>query len=90
MENEIKYTEEVYIQVGWVADVTRFIEYNANKALQNLGFEPYYEDGVSEKVNPIVMNGISTESSNHDFFSSVGNSYLMGEAEAMEEDDYDF
>lgn len=90
MENEIKFTEDVYTQVGWVGDVTTFIKYNANKALQNLGFEPHYEDGVAENVNPIVMNGISTETSNTDFFSQVGNGYLMGEAEAMEEDDYDF
>lgn len=90
MENEIKYTEEVYTQLGWVGDVLKFVKYNANKALQNLGFEAYYEDGVAEKVNPIVMNGISTETANTDFFSQEGNGYLIGEAESMEQDDYDF
>src|SRR5690625_473034 len=62
MENEEQYTEEVYSQIGWVNDVKTFIKYNANKALQNLGFEAFYEEGMPEKVNPIVMNGISTES----------------------------
>lgn len=90
MQNEEKFTAEVYDQIGWTQDVKTFIQYNANKALQNLGFEPFYKEGTAENVNPIVMNGISTESSNHDFFSQVGNSYLMGESEAMEEDDYDF
>lgn len=90
MENEKRFTEEVYGQVGWVDEVLTFVEYNANKALQNLGFEAFYEGGIAEKVNPIVMNGISTESTNHDFFSQVGNSYLMGESEAMDEEDYDF
>lgn len=90
MENEKRFTEEVYSQVGWVDEVLTFVEYNANKALQNLGFEAFYEGGTAEKVNPIVMNGISTESTNHDFFSQVGNSYLMGESEAMDEEDYDF
>lgn len=90
MENEIKFTQEVYSQVGWIDEVLTFVKYNANKALQNLGFEAFYEEGIAEKVNPIVMNGISTESTNHDFFSQVGNSYLMGESEAMEEKDYDF
>ena len=90
MQNEEKFTGEVYSQIGWSKDVKVFIQYNANKALQNLGFEGIYEKGTPEKVNPIVMNGISIESSNHDFFSQVGNSYLMGESEAMEEDDYDF
>lgn len=90
MKNEERFTEEVYSQVGWTKDVKTFIRYNANKALQNLGFESFYEDGTPESVNPIVMNGVSTESSNHDFFSQVGNSYLMGESEAMDDDDYDF
>lgn len=90
MENEDKFTEEVYSQVGWANDVKTFVKYNANKALQNLGFDAFYQEGLPEHVNPIVMNGISTESSNHDFFSQVGNSYLMGESEAMDEDDYDF
>ena len=90
MENEDKFTEEVYSQVGWTNDVKTFVKYNANKALQNLGFDAFYQEGMPEHVNPIVMNGISTESSNHDFFSQVGNSYLMGESEAMDEDDYDF
>lgn len=90
MKNEDKFTDEVYSQLGWTNEVKTFVKYNANKALQNLGFEAFYQDGMPEHVNPIVMNGISTESSNHDFFSQVGNSYLMGESEAMDDDDYDF
>ena len=90
MKNEEIFTDEVYSQIGWTNEVKTFVKYNANKALQNLGFEAFYQDGMPEHVNPIVMNGISTESSNHDFFSQVGNSYLMGESEAMDEDDYDF
>src|SRR5574344_896267 len=88
--NEVAYIKDIYTQIGWVNDVLLFVRYNANKALQNLGFQPIFEDAIPENVNPIVMNCISTESSNHDFFSKVGNSYLMGEAESMEEDDYDF
>ena len=64
MKNEEKFTKEVYTQVGWTSEVMTFVKYNANKALQNLGFEPFYKDGMAELVNPIVMNGISTESSN--------------------------
>jgi ribonucleoside-diphosphate reductase beta chain len=41
-------------------------------------------------VNPLVMNGISTSGTNHDFFSTVGSNYLIGEAEATTDDDYDF
>jgi ribonucleoside-diphosphate reductase beta chain len=35
------------------------------------------------------MNGISTGTSNHDFFSQVGNGYLLGHVEAMNDSDYD-
>ena len=90
MENEDRYTEELYNQVGWTQEVKVFIRYNANKALQNLGFPPFYEEATAEQVNPIVMNGLSTDTSNHDFFSQVGSGYLMGQVEAMAEDDYDF
>ena len=87
--NESKFTEELYDGVGWTEDVKVFLRYNANKALQNLGFDPIFPD-TSEDVNPIIMNGISTSSSTMDFFSSVGNSYLLGDAESMEDEDYDF
>ena len=88
MENELAYTETLYDQVGWTDDVKIFVKYNANKALQNLGFEPLFPEGTAEAVNPVVMNGISVETSNHDFFSQVGSGYLMGQVEAMTDDDY--
>lgn len=90
MENEMAYTEDVYDQVGWTDEVKTFVKYNANKALQNLGFDPFFPDAQAEDVNPIVMNGLSTDTTNHDFFSQVGSGYLMGQVEAMDDDDYDF
>ena len=90
MENELLYTEEVYDQIGWTNEVKTFVKYNANKALQNLGFEAFFPDASAEQVNPIVMNGLSTDTTNHDFFSQVGSGYLMGNVEAMADDDYDF
>ncbi len=90
MDNEMKYTEDLYDQVGWTNEVKTFVKYNANKALQNLGFEAFFPDSSAEDINPIVMNGLSTNTTNHDFFSQVGSGYLMGEVEAMGDDDYDF
>ena len=87
-ENEEKYTEMLYDELGWTEEVKTFLRYNANKALMNLGQDPLFPDS-SEDVNPIVMNGISTGTSNHDFFSQVGNGYLLGQAEAMKDSDYD-
>lgn len=90
MENELAYTEEIYSQIGIAEDVKTFVRYNANKSLQNMGFPAYYEHADLDDVNPIVMNGISIETSNHDFFSQVGAGYLMGNAESMADEDYDF
>ncbi|GLB47168.1 ribonucleoside-diphosphate reductase [Philodulcilactobacillus myokoensis] len=86
--NEVKYTHLLYDQVGWTDKVLTFIRYNANKALMNLGQEPLFDDTAAD-VDPIVMNGISTSTANHDFFSQVGNGYRLGRAESMKDSDYD-
>mgnify|MGYP001940146244 FL=1 len=86
-ENEMEYASTIYDQLGWTDKVGTFMRYNANKALQNLGFAPFFPD-TAEDVDPLVMNGISTGTSNHDFFSQVGNGYRLGMVEAMSDDDY--
>ena len=87
-ENEVKYAEDLYDEIGWTERVKVFLRYNANKALQNLGFDPLFPDTAND-VDPVIMNGISTGTSNHDFFSQVGNGYLVGMVESMEIDDYE-
>ena len=47
MENEIKYTKLIYHESGFEEEVINFLQYNANRALENLGFEDYY------KVKPV-------------------------------------
>ena len=69
--------------------VLTFVRYNANKALQNLGFDSLFSD-TAEDVNPIVMNGLSTGTANHDFFSQVGNGYRVAPIESMSTEDYDY
>ncbi|WP_299831768.1 class 1b ribonucleoside-diphosphate reductase subunit beta [uncultured Metabacillus sp.] len=88
-ENEVKYTEYLYNEIGWTNDVKVFLRYNANKALMNLGLSPLFSD-TADDVNPIVLNGLSTGTNNHDFFSLVGNGYLMSAAEVMKDSDYDY
>lgn len=88
-ENEMKYTEFLYDDVGWTEDVKIFVRYNANKALMNLGFSTLFSD-TADDVNPIVLNGLSTGTTNQDFFSSVGNGYLMSVVEDMKDSDYDY
>lgn len=88
-ENEEKYTNDLYAKTNWTDEVLTFLRYNANKALMNLGQETAFPD-TADDVNPIVMNGISTSTANHDFFSQVGNGYRLGQVEAMQDDDYQF
>ncbi|WP_420821005.1 ribonucleotide-diphosphate reductase subunit beta [Shimazuella alba] len=44
MENEYRYTEDLYTSIGLDHEVKVFLHYNANKALMNLGLEPTIED----------------------------------------------
>lgn len=88
-ENEVKYTKDLYDEIGWTEDVKVFLRYNANKALMNLGLSPLFTESA-EDVNPIVLNGLSTGTTNHDFFSAVGNGYLMSAVEVMKDEDYDY
>lgn len=88
-ENECKYTEYLYDEIGWTEDVKVFLRYNANKALMNLRLSPLFQDSADD-VNPIVINGLSTGTTNHDFFSAVGNGYLMSAVEDMKDSDYDY
>src|SRR5699024_2889190 len=87
--HEVKYTEEIYDSIGWTEDVKRFVEYNANKALSNMGLDPVFTTTVDD-VNPTVMQRLDTGAANHDFFSMAGNGYIVGKVEANTEDDYAF
>ncbi|QCO56508.1 class 1b ribonucleoside-diphosphate reductase subunit beta [Pseudorhodobacter turbinis] len=88
-EIEAKYTAELYDGIGLSEDVKAFLHYNANKALQNLGYEALFPPAACE-VNPAIMAALSPDSENHDFFSGSGSSYVIGKAVATEDDDWDF
>ena len=86
--NEESYTETIYTAIGLAADVKSFVRYNANKALMNLGLEPKFEE---EEVNPIVLNGLSTKTKQHDFFSKKGNGYVRTtNVEPLRDEDFVF
>ncbi len=85
-ENELKYTEEIYTEVGLTAEVKEYVRYNANKALMNLGFDPIFE---VKQVNPIVLNGLNTETTQHDFFSKKSTNYEKAtEIVHLKDDDF--
>ncbi|PJE32951.1 Ribonucleoside-diphosphate reductase subunit beta nrdF2 [Pseudooceanicola marinus] len=86
---ESRYTEELYDDIGLTEEVKVFLHYNANKALQNLGFEALFPPEAAE-VNPAILAALSPDSENHDFFSGSGSSYVIGRAVATEDEDWDF
>ena len=89
-DNETQYTEDMYDELGWTEDVKRFLRYNANKALNNLGYEGIFPADEC-KVSPAILSALSPNADeNHDFFSGAGSSYVMGKAESTEDEDWDF
>jgi ribonucleoside-diphosphate reductase beta chain len=89
-DNEVQYTQDLYDSVGLTEDVKKFLHYNANKALMNLGYEAMFPASVTN-VNPAILSALSPNADeNHDFFSGSGSSYVIGKAEATEDEDWDF
>jgi ribonucleoside-diphosphate reductase beta chain len=89
-DNEIRYTAELYDEVGLTSDVKKFLHYNANKALMNLGFDALFPKEQCD-VNPAILSALSPNSDeNHDFFSGSGSSYVIGKHESTTDDDWEF
>ncbi|NHI16251.1 class 1b ribonucleoside-diphosphate reductase subunit beta [Microbacterium excoecariae] len=89
-DNEVQYTQDLYDGVGLTEDVKKFLHYNANKALMNLGYEAMFPSSVTD-VNPAILSALSPNADeNHDFFSGSGSSYVIGKAVSTEDEDWDF
>ncbi|UGT41863.1 class 1b ribonucleoside-diphosphate reductase subunit beta [Nocardia yamanashiensis] len=89
-ENEVEYTQDLYDEVGLTEDVKKFLRYNANKALMNLGYEGLFPKDECE-VNPAILSALSPNADeNHDFFSGSGSSYVIGKAVNTEDEDWEF
>lgn len=86
-QNEMKYTEDLYAETGLSPEVKKYVRYNANKALMNLGFETMFPE---EEVNPVVMNGISNTGSTYDFFSQKGATYAVAKVAPITDDTFKF
>ena len=90
MENEFKYTHELYDELGLYSEVESFLKYNANKALMNLGYGAIYPKDESTPPPEIMASLDPTSNANHDFFSSSGSSYVVVGSEETTDDDWDF
>ena len=53
-DNEVEYTRSLYEPVGLTQDVEKFLRYNGNKALMNLGYPALFpqENLRREPVDP--------------------------------------
>ena len=89
-DNEVQYTQDLYDGVGLTEEVKKFLHYNANKALMNLGYEAMFPATLTN-VSPAILSALSPNGDeNHDFFSGSGSSYVIGKAVATEDDDWAF
>ena len=89
-EIECDYSKLLYKEIGMLDDVQTYIQYNVNYALQCLNFDPLFET-TEQDINPIVMNGVSVETKNHDFFSTKGNGYIKTtKVEPLQDSDFEF
>jgi ribonucleoside-diphosphate reductase beta chain len=86
-ENELQYTADIYDPLGLTEDVKKFLSYNANKALQNLGYESLFAKDQTD-VNPAILASLDPTSETHDFFSGSGSSYIVATHEETTDDDW--
>ena len=88
--NECKYSANLYDEIGLTEDVKKFLQYNGNKALMNLGYDALFPKETAE-VNPAILSALAPDANeNHDFFSGCGSSYVIGKHESTTDDDWDF
>jgi len=89
-ENEVKYTADLYDEIGLTPDVKKFLHSNGNNALMNLGYDPLFPKDETD-VNPAILAALSPNSDeNHDFFSGSGSSYVIGKHESTTDEDWNF
>ena len=88
--NEVKYTESLYDDLGLTEDVKKFLKYNANKALMNLGYESFFAKEEVDVSQAIISSLDPSGGENHDFFSGSGASYVIGKKEVTSDDDWEF
>lgn len=93
-DNEVKYTRSIYDKISTddvniTEKVLTFLRYNANKALDNLGYEPLFPSSTT-KVDATILSALSPNGGeNHDFFSGSGSSYTIAVTEDMEDEDWE-
>ena len=87
---ELDYSKLLYKDLGLIDEVKTYLQFNVNYALSCIDFEPMF-DVTENDVNSVVMNGYSTETKIHDFFSTKGNGYIKTtKVEDLTDEDFEF
>ena len=87
---ELEYSKVLYKELEFIDEVKTYLQYNVNYALSCLDYEPMF-NVTEDDVNSIVMNGYSTETKTHDFFSTKGNGYIKTtKVEELTDEDFEF
>lgn len=91
--NELHFVESIYDALGGgvTEQVKIFLRWNANKAFQNLGWDPLFPTDQTQVSPEILSSIVASGTKNHDFFSGVGSSYKVLRTEEMDDDeDWEF
>lgn len=87
---ELLRCQDIYDPIGWTEDVKKYLRYNANKALANLGLEPMFDPEHTE-IPAYIMSALDISGSeSHDFFSGSGASYVVGKKESTDDEDWEW
>ncbi|WP_349401976.1 ribonucleoside-diphosphate reductase, beta subunit [Candidatus Phytoplasma solani] len=87
-KEQLLLVKEIYNKLNYLEeDVQKFVRYNANKALMNLGFDSFFPEEI---INPVILNGLNTETKTMDNFSMKGNGYQKMRGEALKDEDFYF
>lgn len=86
---EMSYTDRLYEGTSMISNVKRYLRYNYNKALDNLGYRSHgwkKDDATPESA--ILSQMAIDANETHDFFSGSGSSYVVGKVEETGDDDW--
>lgn len=84
------FLQELYADFDLYEEALAFSLYNAGKFLQNLGYDSPFS-AAETAIKPEIFIQLSPRSDeNHDFFSGSGSSYIMGNVEETDDEDWNF
>jgi len=85
-DNEEEFTRSVYDEVGLTDTILPYVQYNWDKAMMNLGYDPLFQVSIRD-IDPVLAASLD-QSENGDFFSGT-TVYFAGDSETITDDDFE-